>query len=580
MNFVRLKALLIVLLCLSLSLLLACGSSSDSDSPVEEVPYNEKISNIIVGNSLIVFAAEVADNRFELLSVDPVTAVRKGISDPFSAKNGLRPVAISPDQTKIAYRADRDYDGIDELYSNLLDGTNEVLLTNAIGTSTTNNSGTTVHYNWQWTNDSSRIIFRSDPDDDGIFEIQSILSDGTDLLELSGDLAVSCFSSECWKMSSDGLYISFLVQSVDQTSQILQNIYAVLVDQTGFFKLNQTLNPNARIHDWQWSPDGSRIAYISQNIDEINQLYTVLPSATERVLLNNDSLVTGVEKFSWSPDSTRLAFTDDTSQAGVVRLFNDLVDATDRVELIDIQDVEAPIIVDWAWSPDSSRIAYRADQNIAGKVELFTIETDGDWHRKMNGVLLENTAIQDQWDWSPDSLYVSFYAEQETAVNLDEFYVSTADASSSNRVNLALASNTQLILSDKSWLNDSSRLIYQTSPDGVKVNAIYSVLPDGSNSIRLTEELTSEESMTSWFLIAPDNSRLLYLVSNTTAGRVGLHSSSITSNERISLSSTGIVSEAQWLVDSARVIYVETSVNASQELFSILNDGTGRVKLY
>ena len=55
----------LLLICLPLlSFLLACGSGGgDTDSPVEEVPYNEKISNIIVSDSLIVFAAEVADKQ-------------------------------------------------------------------------------------------------------------------------------------------------------------------------------------------------------------------------------------------------------------------------------------------------------------------------------------------------------------------------------------------------------------------------------------------------------------------------------------------------------------------------------------
>jgi len=234
-----------------LSLLMACGSGSSRPSPeVEVVAYAEKISNLVVTQSVVIFAVEVADNRFELFSVDPVTGTRTGISDTFSANAGLRPVALSPDLTRVGYRADKDNDGFDELYSNLIDGSNEVLLSSRIATATVSDSATLIHYNWQWSPDSSKIIFRSDPDSDAIFEIQSISPDGTNWVELSANLSVACFASACWKIAGNASHITFLVEAINQTSQLSQNIYSAKLDGSGLVLLNQPLTEDSRIHDW------------------------------------------------------------------------------------------------------------------------------------------------------------------------------------------------------------------------------------------------------------------------------------------------------------------------------------------
>ncbi len=557
---------------LLLLFLIACGDSSSDSVSVPPSPFSEKISNIMITDSAVFFAVEVAEGRYELFGIDPVTGARNDISDVFSANTSLTPVGISPDGTRIAYRADRDNNGTDELYSNLVDGTNEIQLSSLLETSTD-------RINWQWMPDSSRIIFRSDPDSDGIFEVQSILPDGSDLQMISADLSVTCDVTLCWKIADDSSVVTFKTESLNQNSQISQNLFAVSAGGSGLTQLNQTLNVDSRINGWKFAPNSLLVAYTSQNAGEVSQLYTVQADASARTLLNNNSLTVGVEYFVWAPDSSHIAFTDDSLTAGLASLYVDLPDATDRIHLIDTFEVANPVVFDWRWAPDSSRIAYTADQETQGIFELFTVQNDGQWHRTMNAPLPENGVVQNEWQWSPSSDFIAFYAEANVDQDYDELYSASADASQLSQVNLL--HDDGLFITRQHWTLDGSRLIYSTTRADGGVNAIYSVLSDGSNVTQLTNSLQDSENIKSGYLISPDSTNIIYQIDSFDASNSSLHIGSVSQSNRLNLVSLGKVLNAYWLNDSSRIIYlVKTDDNISEQMFSILADGTDKVRLY
>lgn len=555
-----------------LLIMLSCGGSSSESVITPPSPFSEKISNIMITNSNVYFSVEVADGRYELLGLDPVTGTRSQISDVFSATTSLRPVSVSADGARIAYRADRDNNGTDELYSNLIDGTTEILITGDLETGM-------AHINWQWMPDSSRILFRGDPDGDGIFEVQSILPDGTDLQMISADLSVTCEATICWKIADDSSIVTFKTESLNQNSQISQNLFSVASDGTGLTQLNQILNVDSRINDWKFAPDNSLIAYTSQNAGEASQLYTVLADASARTLLNTTSLSIGVETFAWAPDSSQIAFTDDSLQAGLASLYVDLPDATDRIHLIDTFEVSNPVVFDWRWAPDSSRIAYTADQETQGIFELFTVQNDGQWHRTMNAPLPENGVVQNEWQWSPASNFIAFYAENNLDTSYDELYTSAADASVLAQVNLL--HNNNLLITRQHWTIDGSRLIYTTVDSSGNIIALYSVLSDGSSVVQLTFDLQGNQSINSGYSISPEGNHIIYRINTSDTNITSLHLGTIDSSNRVNLVTLGVVQQAFWSDDSSRIIYVvKNDDDISEQMFSILSDGTGKVKLY
>jgi hypothetical protein len=577
-NYPKAKSLPVLVVGCFLLTFIGCGGSDEDETELPPEPFAEKISNVIISDTLVYFSVEVEDGRFELLGTEPLTGQLTRISDTVSAHSALHPVGLSPNQLQIAYRADKDNDGFDELYANLVDGTQEVQLSSRLETNAVN-SVNPDRINWQWFSDSSRIIFRSDPDNDDIFEIQTILSDGTELAEASGALSVTCVEQNCWQISEDASYLTFKTESLNETSQVSQNLYSVLADGTGLIQLNQTLDPDSRIIDWQFAPDSSLIAYISENIGQLKQLYLIAPDATGRVLFNTESLTTGVTEFQWSPISTQITFADDRLTAANQSLFIGDIDGTNQLHLIDTFEVASPNLVDWQWSPDGSHVAYRADQETSGLVELFTVPVSAQWHRRINPLMPSSGRIQDQWAWSPASDFVAFFAEVDVQNSYDELYLGSTDATLLSQANQLHP--TLLNIESPQWTSDGSRLLYSTLAINGQLSGLYSVTTNGTNIVQLNPALESNETIGLDYQLSPDNLNAAFTITSSTTNNKTLHLGGVNSTNQVELVSLGDVQQFFWLNDSSRIVYVvKLDGELSEQIYSVLPDGTDKIRLY
>jgi tricorn protease len=139
---------------------------------------------------------------------------------------------------------------------------------------------------------------------------------------------------------------------------------------------NLTASSGARDKDAAWSPDGTRIAYISDASGEY-ELYIVDATGKDAPV----RLTTSTDGYRhtprWSPDSTKIAFADHTLAFHVVDL------ATRKVTLIDKAEyepsdvaIDAKPISDYAWSPDSRFIAYsKMNADLVSQLWIHNLET-------------------------------------------------------------------------------------------------------------------------------------------------------------------------------------------------------------
>ncbi|HEV8192812.1 MAG TPA: S9 family peptidase [Ktedonobacterales bacterium] len=219
----------------------------------------------------------------------------------------------------------------------------------------------------------------------------------------------------------------------------------------------------------RWSPDGSRLAYISKREGEQQkpQLYQLSVEGGEarRVCL----MPNGVEEVAWSPDGARIAVLslegDEPGKDPIVvgpdrhrRLW------TVRPESDAPEPVTPPDVTVWeyAWSPDGSRLA----------VYYSTGSDETDWYRGQIGVMPVGGGAVRQivrldcqasaLAWSPDGTrlaYVSGEWSDRGLVGGDVFVVAvSADAALAEARNL-----TPGIDFSPSWLQwfpDGQRLLY------------------------------------------------------------------------------------------------------------------------
>jgi len=121
---------------------------------------------------------------------------------------------------------------------------------------------------------------------------------------------------------------------------------------------NLTTSPGARDKDAVWSPDGKRIAYFSDASGEY-ELYVIEPDGKEKPL-KLTSLGAGYRHtLKWSPDSKKIAWTDQTLTLWYIDIASKAITKVDKEEYENVDvSLDVKSISDYSWSPDSRFIVY------------------------------------------------------------------------------------------------------------------------------------------------------------------------------------------------------------------------------
>ena len=170
-----------------------------------------------------------------------------------------------------------------------------------------------------------------------------------------------------------------------------------VIDADGSALVRVTRNAYADRHP-TWSPDERRLAFYSDRTDDHErnaQLYVIRTDGTAEEKLTENSVSN--EDPDWSPDGRRIAFT--YRKSGIVGF-------TDEVAMLDLESSNVTTLFSGsnpAWSPDGGRIAFRC--NIA----ICVMSADGGSVTTLTG-----KANDDQPAWSPQGDRIAF-ARQEVS---------------------------------------------------------------------------------------------------------------------------------------------------------------------
>jgi Tol biopolymer transport system component len=354
------------------------------------------------------------------------------------------------------------------------DGLTAVLVSNPLnGTLAFNNNGTFVYTPNAFFNGTDQFTYRAndgqansavatvtitvnpisqllfDSFRDGNTEIYMMNPDGSNQTRLTNDPVIN--EHPIWSPNGTLFLFETVLNSLSSPGTMSPDgsgptqIERMNRDGTGRIPLTGT---NANNDRPAWSPDGSRIAFVSSR-DGNNEIYVMNADGSGQTRLTNNS-ISDVDPV-WSPDGSRIAFVTEVFSGTLLSNIHVMnADGTGQMALTTSNDDHDPV-----WSPDSSRIAFASGRT--GNDEIFVMFANGS--SQLN--VTNNPALDEQPAWSPNGAQIAFVTNRD---GTEEIYRMNVNGSSQTRVTNHFAEDTDL-----AWSPDGTQIAFTDDGSGVFV---------------------------------------------------------------------------------------------------------------
>jgi dipeptidyl aminopeptidase/acylaminoacyl peptidase len=344
------------------------------------------------------------------------------------------------------------------------------------------------------------------------------------------------------RVSPDGTRVAYVVWSIDKdSSEYRSAIWVAPAD--GSAEPARFTSGERRDGSPRWSPDGRRLAFVSNRGDDKTpgNLYVIPAEGGEARKLTDRK--ESVEKFAWSPDSTRIAFSsrvrddaydeeDDRKRKPrrLTRLFYKLdsvgwtTDRRTHLFVVDASGESEPRQVtdgdcedgEPCWTPDGKRLVFPALRGERWDVELITrlyeVGADGGETKQLTG----DDASFDTPVFSPDGsqLAVRYGVEDGTFPHHGQIAVMQPDGSGLRLLTTSLDRNCTPFPNFREPLWNDDRIVFAIEDGGN--TPVCAVAADGSAEPELL--LAGERMITGYDL---RGSTIAYVAStHTTLGEL------------------------------------------------------------
>lgn len=235
---------------------------------------------------------------------------------------------------------------------------------------------------------------------------------------------------------------------------------------------NQTLLTHNRFYDGEptWSPDGSKIAFVSRPDDDGNHdIYVIDNDGSNRVRLTSNRAYD--RHPAWSPDGTKIAFVSTRDGDSEIYVMDANGDNETRLTFDDAIDTSPD------WSPDGSKIAFISNRD--GHYAIYVMNADGSNQIR----LTDDEAYHGKSVWSPDGERIAFVSDRDGRTNI---FIMNADGSDV----IQLTSENGEGAFDPTWSPDGTGIAYVAHcPQPYGYFNIITIKLDGSNRTCLNEDI-------------------------------------------------------------------------------------------
>ena len=219
-----------------------------------------------------------------------------------------------------------------------------------------------------------------------------------------------------------------------------------------------------------WSPDGTKIAFIS-NRDGAEEIYVMNSNGGNVTRLTHTPAVEYTA--TWSPDGSKIIF--DSDRDGNRELYAMNANGSNQTRLTFDPSSDAGLV---SFSPDGGKFVFArsssSERSTSYRYDIFVMNADGGGERQ----LTKNPKFDAEPVWSPDGKTILFLSDRD-----DNFEIYSVNPDGSGETNVSQNPANDYFIA---WTPDGKRLICMGDSERPEFNQIYLMNPDGSGRRQIT----------------------------------------------------------------------------------------------